>query len=122
MALIVGELSAVMAEHLVRALAEHERWCRTNRVEVPGELRDLLKALSARDGQGRPPLGDGNAGGDHESMLLALDYAAAGTRLGVSERTVRRIVADGRLPAVSISGCRRIRVADLADYVESLEG
>lgn len=55
-------------------------------------------------------------------MLLALDYESVATRLGVSVRTVRRLVSTGDLPAVSISGCRRVRATDLIAYVESLEG
>jgi excisionase family DNA binding protein len=40
--------------------------------------------------------------------------------LSVSESTVRRAVHAGRLLAVEVAGCRRIRTADLAAYVESL--
>jgi len=108
--------------HLARALAEHTRWCRTNGVGVPGELGALLENLSASRGQGRtsPPVPPANM--DDDRMLLAVDYRTAAARLAVSERTVRRMVAAGRIPAVTIGGCRRIRTDDLTDYVANLGG
>jgi excisionase family DNA binding protein len=39
--------------------------------------------------------------------------AQGAEHLSVSERTVRRAVADGRLPAVRIGRCIRIRLDDL---------
>lgn len=120
--LMVGDLGGQVTAHLVRALVEHDQWCRTNGVGVPAELRGLLGALSARSGQERPTSPSSPAPGEGDRMLLALDYEAVATRLGVSVRTVRRLVSTGDLPAVSISGCRRVRATDLIAYVESLEG
>src|SRR6478736_2054987 len=42
--------------------------------------------------------------------------SAAAVELGVSQRTIRRAIARGELPAVKISGVFRIAVADLASY------
>lgn len=70
-------------------------------------------------GQGRPNVAPGGEGQDTD-LMLALSYDAAGRRLGVSGRTVRRLVAESKLPAVDIGACRRIRVADLAAYVAGL--
>jgi excisionase family DNA binding protein len=45
----------------------------------------------------------------------------AGVRLGLKERTVREMVADGRLKSVVVgTGARRIRPVDLDEYVEGL--
>lgn len=119
---VVGSMDDTLANHLTRALTAHQQWCRTNGILVPDALNALLLGLSARPGQERTSVGVAEGNGDGGRMLLALDFADAGTRLGVSERTVRRLVATGQLLAVSIAGCRRVRVADLNTYVESLEG
>ena len=85
---------------------------------VPAQLVELLSQLASA-GQGRPKVADVEAE-PHDSSVLLLDYNAAAARLGVSERTVRRLVAAGSLPAVVVGGCRRVRAADLAGYVEAL--
>lgn len=79
---------------------------------------DLESArLLACSGQGRPnPLGD-NGSRDDRTMVVALDYEQVASRLSVSARTVRRIVASGELPAIDVGGCPRIRVDDLAAWV-----
>jgi excisionase family DNA binding protein len=53
-------------------------------------------------------------------MALLLDYRHAGEWLDLSDRTVRRLVHDGELPAVKIGGATRIRRVDLEAYVEKL--
>lgn len=104
--------------HLTRALAQHCRWCRANGIAVPVWLHQLLDEL-AHAGQERPIRPPGEFG-PHDGDVLLIDHANAAARLGVSERTVRRLVAAGKLPAVSVAGSRRIRVTDLATYVEEL--
>jgi excisionase family DNA binding protein len=52
---------------------------------------------------------------------LVLTYEDAGRRLSVSERTVKRLVASGELPAVKIGGSSRVTVDDLDAYVQSLD-
>jgi excisionase family DNA binding protein len=111
-------LDDVVAQHLVRAVAEHARWCRTNGILLPSVLADLLAALAC-DGQERPPVAPPVFEPDDGAVLL-FDYHAAGRRLGVSERTVRRLAAAGKLAVVNVEGCRRIRATDLADYVKGL--
>lgn len=108
------------ARHLRHALASHASWCRTNAVEFPPELQDLLVIL-ATTGQRRPPLGDERRSADDPSVLLCLTYAEAGRRMGTSDRTVRRLVASGQLRSVRIGGCARIKTDDLAAYVAGLE-
>lgn len=52
----------------------------------------------------------GAAGADGVRDGGALTVAEAARRAGVSERTIRRAVADGRLPAVRLPGVRSVRV------------
>ncbi len=49
---------------------------------------------------------------------LLLDYGGAARLLSISPRSVRAMVADGRLPCVRIGRSVRIAVADLAAFVE----
>jgi excisionase family DNA binding protein len=51
-----------------------------------------------------------------ECNLVRLKVAAA--RLGVSVRTVYRIIAEGGLALVRIRGCSCLKEADLTAYVE----
>ena len=46
----------------------------------------------------------------------------AAERLGVSVRTIERLVATGRLPQVHIERSARFRVRDLEAYVDGLTG
>ena len=51
-----------------------------------------------------------------DSNLVRLKGAAA--RLGISVRTLYRIIAEGGLPLVRIRGCSCLKEADLTAYVE----
>lgn len=48
-------------------------------------------------------------------------YDAAARTLSLSKRQIRRLVADGKLPAVSVGGARRIRSSDLAALLHERE-
>jgi excisionase family DNA binding protein len=48
-------------------------------------------------------------------QLLTIKYTAA--RLHVGERTLRRWLAEGRLPSVRIGGVVRIAMDDLNDFI-----
>lgn len=52
-------------------------------------------------------------------MTAPLTYAAAAELAGVSVRTIKREVADGRLVPVRIRGCVRILASDLQAYLET---
>lgn len=52
-------------------------------------------------------------------MKPYLNMREVAARLGISERTVRRMVTSGALPASRIGGSIRISSEDLAQYVES---
>ena len=51
---------------------------------------------------------------------LLITKAEAAERLGVSIRTVERLVATGRLPQVHVERLARFRVRDLETYVDGL--
>jgi len=51
---------------------------------------------------------------------LLLTKGEAAERLGVSVRTIERLVAAGRLPLVHIESAARFRVSDLEAYVHDL--
>lgn len=42
--------------------------------------------------------------------------------LDSNPKTIRRLIADGKLPAVEINGQYRIRHADLKDFIEARYG
>ena len=115
MSLFVVELDGAPAAHLLRALENHARWCRANGVTVPLEL-DALAAAAARSGQERPVRDGLDDLGDGLLVPFAYTYHGAGVLLGVSERTVRRLVSTGELCAMEVGGSRRIHRDDLDDY------
>lgn len=117
MVLVLGPPEEVR-NHLTRALAQHCRWCRTNGIAVPAWLTEIVVEL-AQSGQERPVVVPGEFG-PHDGDVLLLDYASAAARLGVSDRTVRRLTSAGSLRSVEVAGCKRIRVTDLVAYVEGL--
>ena len=55
------------------------------------------------------------------SGRLLITKSEAAEQLGVSLRTVERLIAAGRLPLVHVEGAARVRVADLGAYVQSLD-
>jgi excisionase family DNA binding protein len=60
---------------------------------------------------------------DHAGVTdrLLLTKPEAAERLGVSIRTVERLVAGGRLPQLHVGRAVRLRVSDLEAYVQSAE-
>ena len=55
------------------------------------------------------------------SGRLLLTKSEAAEQLGVSLRTIERLISAGRLPLVHVGGAARVRVADLGAYVQSLD-
>ena len=119
--LMVGTVDPTVGAHLKKALASHMRWCRDNGIAVPAEVNDLFMMV-ASDGLTRPTVGEERTvTHDADVALLTLTYDQAAKRLNVSARTVRRLVQSGDLRAVDLCSAPRIRVADLATFVERLE-
>jgi excisionase family DNA binding protein len=54
-------------------------------------------------------------------VRLLITKAEAADQLGVSVRTVERLISAGRLPLVHVEGAARLRVADLQAYVDALD-
>ncbi len=117
---VLGELDQAVRDHLRVALAAHFKWCRTQELAVPVDLRALFDWVD-RGGQARPARAPVEAAGDDAAMRLALTYEQAGERLGVSSRTIRRLVEAGTLPAVEVASARRIRATDLVAFTERME-
>ena len=55
------------------------------------------------------------------SGRLLITKSEAAEQLGVSVRTIERLITSGRLPLVHVEGAARVRVADLGAYVQSLD-
>jgi excisionase family DNA binding protein len=55
------------------------------------------------------------------SGRLLLTKSEAAEQLGVSLRTVERLISAGQLQLVHVGGAARVRVADLGAYVQSLD-
>ncbi|TYP88433.1 helix-turn-helix domain-containing protein [Blastococcus xanthinilyticus] len=128
---LVFDVPAELAGHLGTALGVHLNWLtRTEQgrsvAPQPGVLHALqamrqLFADRATAGQDGTPLRDLWTVRHAPAMapkLLSLDDTA--TALGCSERTVKRLIADGVLPAVKLLGATRVRVQDLDTYIAGL--
>jgi excisionase family DNA binding protein len=55
------------------------------------------------------------------SGRLLITKSEAAEQLGVSVRTIERLISAGRLPLVHVEGAARVRVADLGAYVQGLD-
>jgi excisionase family DNA binding protein len=110
--------------HLAAALSAHERRLRRDGAVVPAMFTDLAGLLRdcVRARQATTALCNGVTDSDDDLMAerLLLTKGEVADQLGVSVRTVERLVAAGHLQLVSVEGARRIRVSDLAAYVDGL--
>ena len=104
-----------LLKYAVRVLSDLRRRYRLNGLHWPLEL-ESLRLLVASEGQAQPILDFDADPGDS----LAMTYEEAARRLAVSSRTVRRLIASGELPRVTIGGCARVTVADLQAFTEGL--
>ena len=113
-----------LVRHLTFALANHVRRRHQETLPVPLEVEELTAFLVrlARIRQEPSTLADKGATSQYTRMpgrlLVSKDEAAA--QLGVSVRTVERLVATGRLRQVHVERLARFRVSDLEAYVNSL--
>lgn len=108
-----------LAEHLARALVLYSRAERANGRQVPPELLDLARfVLSASVRQEATKLGEARRAAHDERMGSELvSKREAARSLGVSVRTLERLVAAGELSVVRVGRSVRVTRADLAAYV-----
>lgn len=83
------------------------------------ELADRKRRGDATERHGAPKVAD-TVDLAQASSVLTINYDEAARRLGVSRRTVQRLVASGELPTVELGGACRVRTADLVAYVDGL--
>lgn len=106
------------AAHLASMLDGHARWCRAKGF-APTRMIANSGHAQPMSGQAWPTLDQQTEGEDDGVVLLTYDQV--GRRLGgTSARTVRRLVGDGRLRAVSVGAARRVHRDDLDEYAQSL--
>jgi excisionase family DNA binding protein len=110
--------------HLAFALTGHVRRLHFQGIPVPREVEELAVFLHrlVRSRQ-EPPLVAVTTETGHYSRVpdqLLITKSQAAERLGVSVRTLERLVATGRLPQVHVERLARFRVKDLEVYVEGL--
>jgi excisionase family DNA binding protein len=116
---------AELIAHLVIALSRYLRRLHAEGGRVPAQIEDLIPFLADRvralhdvsmlDAQRVP------SGPSAVSRRLLITKSEAAGQLGVSLRTIERLISAGRLPLVHVEGAARVRVADLEAYVRGLE-
>jgi excisionase family DNA binding protein len=120
-----GQPPAELIAHLVVALSRYLRQLRTDGVRVPAQVEALMTFLTDPSRalhdvpvheSGRPT---SQAAAIPKRLLVTKSDAAA--MLGVSLRTIERLISAGRLPLVHVEGAARVRVTDLEAYVQGLQ-
>ncbi len=110
--------------HLALAITRYARQLRNDGLPVPPTLDELAAFLTLYVRTRQAATGvDGEYGTPEDVPVmprLLITKAEAAERLGVSVRTVERLIAAGRLPLVHVEGAARLRVADLEAYVDAL--
>jgi excisionase family DNA binding protein len=115
--------SAVLT-HLALAITRYVRQLRKDEIPVPPMIDELAAFLTqyVRTRQAVTGVNDDLATSqDVPVVRLLITKAEAADQLGVSVRTVERLISAGRLPLVHVEGAARLRVADLQAYVDALD-
>lgn len=109
-------VTSPVAQHLAVAVERHRRWCRDQGIAVPAEVVELVRIVSGgQEGtNGRADLDLSDDGG----VPLAYDYTEAGRLLGVSGKTVRRLIDDGELRVVRVGPWPRVPRDELVAFLE----
>ena len=118
------ETPSAVLMHLALAITRYVRQLRMDGLAVPSILDELAAFLTlyVRTRQAATGVdGDHGTRGDVPVVRrLLITKAEAAEQLGISVRTVERLIAAGRLPLVHVEGAARLRVADLEAYVDAL--
>jgi excisionase family DNA binding protein len=120
-----GQLPAELLAHLVIALSRYRRQLRADGGRVPTQIEDLIAFLADRVKARHDVLilDPWRAASDPSAMprRLLITKSDAAEQLGVSLRTIERLISAGRLPMVHVEGAARVRVTDLEAYVQGLQ-
>ena len=120
-----GQLPAEVIAHLVIALSRYRRQLRAEGGRVPPQIEELITFLADRAKARHDVLmlDPWRSGSDPSALprRLLITKSDAAEQLGVSLRTIERLISSGRLPLVHVEGAARVRVSDLEAYVEGLE-
>jgi excisionase family DNA binding protein len=114
-----------MVAHLIIALSRYLRQLREDCARVPTQLEELTGFLIAcvRERQDMPMLDRRCHASDSSAVprRLLITKSEAAEQLGISLRSIERLISAGRLPLVHVEGAARVRVADLEAYVQGLD-
>jgi excisionase family DNA binding protein len=120
-----GQPPAELIAHLTVALSRYLRQLRGGGGRVPVQVEALVTFLTDTVSARRDltVLDSWGAASDHAIMprRLLLTKSDAAKLLGISLRTIERVISAGRLPLVHVEGAARVRVTDLEAYVQGLE-
>ena len=118
------ETPSAALTHLALAITRYVRQLRKDELPVPSMVDELAACLTLYVRTRQAATGvDGDYGTPHDVPVvrrLLITKAEAAEQLGVSVRTVSRLIAGGKLPLVHVEGAARLRVADVEAYVDSL--
>jgi excisionase family DNA binding protein len=120
-----GGPPAELMAHLVVALSRYLHQLRAEGGRVPAQVEALITFLTdpARSVHDVTVLASWRAASSASAMprRLLITKSDAAEVLGISLRTIERLISSGRLPLVHVEGAARVRVTDLEAYVQSLE-
>jgi excisionase family DNA binding protein len=118
------ETPSAVLMHLALAITRYVRQLRKDEIPVPPMIDELAAFLTLYVRTRQAVTGvDGDYGTSQDVPVvrrLLITKAEAADQLGVSVRTVERLISAGRLPLVHVEGAARLRVADLEAYVDAL--
>ena len=118
------ETPSAVLTHLALAITRYIRQLRKDELPVPSMVDELAACLTLYVRTRQAATGvNGDYGTPHDVPVvrrLLITKAEAAEQLGVSVRTVERLIAAGRLPLVHVEGAARLRVVDLEAYVDAL--
>lgn len=115
---VAGVPDAVLAEHIARALLVYAQTERRNGRDVPIDLLDVARYLLDGDvRQDATKLGEARRAGQAGHVDEFLTKREAAAKIGLSVRTLERLVAAGELSCVRVGRSVRISRADLADFL-----
>ncbi len=110
--------------HLTLAITRYVRQLHKEGLPVPSMVEELAAFLTMYVRTRQAATGVHRDYGTLQGLPMArrllITKADAAEQLGISVRTVHRLIAAGKLPLVHVEGAARLRVADLEAYVDSL--